>query len=314
MSDPIELRRKILEKQGYRLVGKHSAIKVCHWTKQAIRGKDVCYKKTFYNINSWQCIQATVTLDICNLHCQWCWRDISYKLPPGDYFTDNPKDIVAGFIEEQKKILKGFFGNKDADQTRADESMRPKHVALSLTGDACMYPKLPELVEEFHKNGMTTFIVTNGTFTDMVRKLIEHQPTQLYITMPAPNKKIYIESCKPYSEKTWDNIIDSMKLLKHFKRGVVRLTLANGLNMIYPEQYAEILKDIDFAFLELKSAMPVGYARYRLTSASMPTHNEIKEFARIIAEKADLKLIDEKENSKVVLLMRKDTDERMLMH
>ena len=39
-----ENKKKDLEKQGYRIVGNHSAIKVCHWTKRAIRGEDVCYK------------------------------------------------------------------------------------------------------------------------------------------------------------------------------------------------------------------------------------------------------------------------------
>ena len=37
----IEIRKKDLEKQGYRLVGTHSGIKVCLWCKKAIRGEEV---------------------------------------------------------------------------------------------------------------------------------------------------------------------------------------------------------------------------------------------------------------------------------
>ena len=41
---------KDLEKQGYRVVGRHSGIKVCLWTKKCLRDEDVCYKNTFYGI------------------------------------------------------------------------------------------------------------------------------------------------------------------------------------------------------------------------------------------------------------------------
>jgi len=34
-----EKRKKNLYKQGYRLVGGHSAVKVCMWAKTAIRGE-----------------------------------------------------------------------------------------------------------------------------------------------------------------------------------------------------------------------------------------------------------------------------------
>ena len=33
-----------LEKQQYRLVGHHSAVKVCQWTKNMINGRGGCYK------------------------------------------------------------------------------------------------------------------------------------------------------------------------------------------------------------------------------------------------------------------------------
>jgi tRNA wybutosine-synthesizing protein 1 len=36
--------KKELEKQQYRIVGSHSAVKVCGWTKNFLRGKGGCYK------------------------------------------------------------------------------------------------------------------------------------------------------------------------------------------------------------------------------------------------------------------------------
>jgi len=308
-----EDRKKELMKQGYRLVGNHSAIKTCLWCKKAVRGDDTCYKNTFYNIKSWRCIEASVTLDNCNLRCEWCWRDINYSSLTFEKL-DDPKMIVDGFIQEHKKLLVGFFGAERVNRERLDESMKPKHVALSLTGDACMYPKLPELIDEIHSREMTTFLVTNGTFPRMLEQLLDgHQPTQLYITLPAPDEKTYEEACKPLTPNTWPKIKESLKLLGKFDRSVIRLTLAKGLNMHNADGYAELLKDVDFDWIEFKAAMPVGYARYRLAYQQMPMHTEIKEFAEQLCAKLGAYIVDEKANSRVVLVARQDREDRKLV-
>ena len=304
-------RKRVLEKKGYRIVGNHSSIKVCNYCRTAIRGTDKCYKNKFYGIDSRRCVQASVTLDICNLRCEWCWRDINYK-GVGKKFDDEPKKIINGLVEEQKKILVGFYGNKKIHRNNVDMAMKPKHVALSLSGDACLYKKLPELVGLIHKEGMTSFLVTNGTFPNMVKRLVKHQPTQLYITLPAPDEKTFLEVCRPFDRNAWKKIMKSLKLLKHFNRGTVRLTLYKNINMIKPDKYARILESVGFRFLEVKAAMPVGYAQYRLKYSDMPLHNEIKGFAKKIARLNKLRIIDEKRNSRVVLLMKRDSKDRKL--
>jgi len=304
-------RKKDLEKQGYRLVGKHSAIKTCHWCKKSLKQEGVCYKHTFYDIASWRCIQASVTLDICNLKCQWCWRDVNLDIPKTFVFDDKPRDILDGFIKEQKKALEGFKGNEKVSKRLFNESMDPKHVALSLTGDACLYPKLPNLIKKIKDRNMTSFLVTNGTFTSMLKRLRKEQPTQLYITLPAPNEKIFNEVCKPLGKNLCSNILDSLVLLGDFNRGTVRMTLAKGMNMCNVEEYASLLKDVDFKFLELKGAMPIGDARYRMTVENMPYHSEVKEFAKKIAKLNKLNIVDEKEDSRVVLLMKENKDRKI---
>ncbi len=309
----LDARKKELISQGYRLIGNHSAIKVCHYCKEAIRGKNVCYKNTFYGIKSWQCIQASVTLDFCNLRCEWCWRNIEYNFPKNTEFKDPPDLIIDGFIKAHIEILKGFKGNINANQSRVKESQKPKHVALSLTGDACMYPRLPELIEEIHAKNMTSFLVTNGTFPDMIQKLISHQPTQIYVTLPAPNEEMYNSVCRPFTKDGWQKIMKSLNLLKNFKRSVIRLTLAKEMNMFYPEQYAEIIKDIDFDFLELKAAMPVGPAQYRMTLANMPYHGGIVDFAERIGKITGHKIISEKKDSRVVLMAKKNKERKRFL-
>lgn len=306
-------RIKEMEKQGYRFVGNHSAIKTCLWCKKAVRGEDTCYKNTFYNIKSWRCIEASVSIDICNLRCQWCWRDIAYSKTVYDKL-DDPKEIVDGFIREHKELLMGFWGNSSVDKKRLYEAMEPKHVALSLTGDACLYPKLPELISEIDSRGMTSFLVTNGTLPQMVKKLIGTPLTQLYITLPAPDEETYEKMCDPLLENGWEKIMESLQLLKFFKRSVIRLTVGKEMNMFAPEKYADIIKNVEFDWLEVKAAMPIGFAQYRMTKDNFATHQEIAEFSKKIAELAGLKIIDEKENSRVALLSKEDRIDRKLKY
>jgi tRNA wybutosine-synthesizing protein 1 len=35
---------KSLTKQGYKVIGTHSAVKICRWTKAMLRGRGGCYK------------------------------------------------------------------------------------------------------------------------------------------------------------------------------------------------------------------------------------------------------------------------------
>ncbi|MCX6711580.1 MAG: hypothetical protein NT139_00895 [Candidatus Woesearchaeota archaeon] len=151
---------------------------------------------------------------------------------------------------------------------------------------------------------MTSFLVTNGLKPGMLLKLIKQQPTQLYITLPAYNEKVYKKVCNPLMESGWWQLQKSLRLLKHFNRGTIRLTLYKGINMENAKEYSKLLKNIGFKFLEVKAAFPVGYARHRLKYEDMPKHDEIKNFAKEIKENLDLEFIDEKKESRVVLLAK----------
>lgn len=302
--------KKDLEKQGYRMVGNHSAIKTCLWTKRSIKCEDVCYKNAFYGIKSWRCIQSSISLFNCSNMCKFCWRCLDHTSPKDVKEPDEPKEILEGFIREQKKYLQGFYGNPNTDEKRIKEAMNPKHVAISLAGDGCLYPLLPEFIEEVHSRGMTSFLVTNGLKPEMLKKLLEKniKPTQLYITLAAPNEKVHKETCRPLIKDAWKKLMESLSLLKEFDRGTVRLTLVKDMNFCYPKQYGEILKKTIPKFIELKAGMPVGYAQYRMEYKQMPSHKEIKDFSKEVAKVCGYKIVDEKENSRVVLLMKEDKD------
>lgn len=303
------LRKQELEKQGYRIVGRHSAIKICTWCKKSIRDDGVCYKNTFYGINSWRCIQMSPWF-ACTHRCIFCWRDVRENLVPD--IIDAPKNIVDGCIREQKKILQGFKGNKNCNKDRLTEALNPLHFAISLTGEPCLYPHLPELVNEIHSRGMTTFIVTNGTVPEMLKKLATNQPTQLYMTLPAPDKETYLKTCNPENPGCWDNILESLGLMRNFNRSCLRLTLVKDVNMINPEGYGKLIKEANPTFVELKAYMWVGHSRERLEQGNMPLHEEIVDFAEQVAKAAGWKVIDEKKESRVVLLMKQDNPDRIM--
>lgn len=309
-----EAKRKDLEKQGYRLVGNHSAIKVCLWTKKALRSEDVCYKCTFYGINTHRCVQMTPSLMHCDFRCQWCWRDICSASPSWSGPVDEPEDIVEGCIREHVRYLQGFGGNAKADSKLYEEANRPLHFAISLSGEPTMYPRLGELIRQVHKRNMTTFLVTNGSYPEPLRALInENEPTQLYITLPAPDKETFMRCCSPLIPDGWERIGATLALLEKFScRKTIRMTLAKDLNMVQPESYAEMLKGISADFVELKAYMWVGYSRARLEISNMPLHSEIMEFGKKVSAASGYKIIDEKPESRVVLLMRQDKKDRIM--
>ncbi|MAG91495.1 4-demethylwyosine synthase TYW1 [Candidatus Woesearchaeota archaeon] len=305
----------MLKKQHYEVVGNHTRVKVCHWTKSELRGQGGCYKKKFYGINSHQCIQMTPTF-VCNNACVFCWRDLRYHTQPameGD--IDNPSDIVEGTLEAQRKLLTGFGGNDSTSKEMFEQSKEPQHVAISLDGEPTLYPRLAELIKEYKKKNFSTFVVSNGLMPERIEKLLEEPPTQLYISVDAPNEELFNIIDRPIIKNAWQGLYKTLSILPKIgenTRIVLRFTLIKGMNMIYPEQWAGIIKLSNPMFVEVKAYMWIGMSRERLEQANMPLHNEVNEFAKEIAKHAGYKVIDEHEPSRVVLLMKQDFEGRVM--
>jgi tRNA wybutosine-synthesizing protein 1 len=300
--------KKILIRQQYRLVGKHSAVKICEWTKKSLREEDYCYKQKFYGIKSHLCCQMTPSLNFCSQECTFCWRPQEFNLGYNLNSIDSPSEIIDKSIQAQRKLLSGFGGNEKVNLKKLEQAQNPKMFAISLSGEPTIYSKLGKLINKLHKRNITSFLVSNGTFPENLKKLIgKAEPTQLYITLPAPNKEIYLKTCKPIIKNGWKNIQKSLKLLSKFKCSkVIRLTLVKGINMFYPEKYAEILNKLDVDFIEAKGYVWVGYSRLRLKEENMPLHNEIIKFAKLIEKNSSFKLINEKKESRVGLLEKEN--------
>lgn len=293
-----------LESSGYRFVGSHNhaAAKICHWTKQSILDKGVCYKEKFYGIESHRCLQMAPAVPNCQQKCEFCWRDLSYTQTQWEGEYDDPKTIIDEAVKAQNNLLCGFFGNDKANKEKLEESKTPTNAAISLAGEPMLYPEIDELIAEFNRRNFTTFVVSNGQCVDKLKNL-ENEPYQLYLSLDAPTKKIYNNVCQPQISEGWDNLNQSLDTLASFNsRTCIRTTCVKGRNMTNPEKYAELIKKASPDFVEIKAYMCVGSSRHRLTPDNMPTFDEVKIFAQKIGENCGKKIVNESEVSRVVLL------------
>jgi tRNA wybutosine-synthesizing protein 1 len=180
-----------------------------------------------------------------------------------------------------------------------------RHVALSLTGEPISYPRINEMIDKFHDQDISTFLVTNATFPDQIRDL--HPVTQLYISVDAPTKELLYEVDKPLFEDFWERLQASLNYMaeKTF-RTCIRLTLIKGINMFMPEKYAELIMKGDPDFIEVKSYMWVGASTQRLVRDNMPLHEETVAFTKeLITFLPEYDIVSEHISSRVVMLAKK---------
>jgi tRNA wybutosine-synthesizing protein 1 len=299
-----EIEIKALEKKGYRFAGdlKHAAAKVCHWTKKSLLNEGVCYKEKFYGIESHRCLQMSPSIPFCHQKCSFCWRDISITKTEWDEDFDEPGRIIDDCIDAQRNLLCGFFGNNTADKKKLEESQEPKNAAISLAGEPMLYPRINDLITEFNRRDFTTFLVTNGMTPSKLENL-DKEPTQLYISLDAPNKEVYNDVCQPQITGGWERLNQSLDLLSSFKcRTVLRTTCVKDYNMIDPQEYADIIKRSNPDFIEIKAYMYIGSSRNRLKFENMPSNEDINIFAESIAKLCDRDIINSSFESRVILL------------
>ncbi len=310
--------RKILKKQHYEIVGNHSAVQICRWTKNSLRDQGVCYKEKFYGIKSHLCCQMSPSVMWCPNKCVHCWRAIELtiddQLPEN---IDNPKEIIDGCIKAQRKLLQGFNINKKSKKKQLSkanikkykEAQEPMQFAISLSGEPTLYEKVGDLIEELRKRGKTSFLVTNGLYPEKLEELEKSNqlPTQLYISVNVPNEKMYQSFHRSSKKDAWQKLMKSLEIISKLKnktRTIFRMNLIRDLNMNdkHIKEYSELIKKANPLFVEIKGFMSVGFARQRLGYDRMPTHEEMKSFAQKLAEETGLKILDEHERSRAIVL------------
>ena len=200
--------------------------------------------------------------------------------------------------------MTGYKGNLKANWRKFQEALTPKQVAISLTGEPTLYEPLGELIRAFHQKGLTTFLVSNGTLPGKLSKLSQ-EPTQLYVSVCAPNEQVYKQVCRPEFPEAWAKLNETLGLLQSFRcPTVLRTTLVKELNMNHVDEYARLVEKANPTYIEAKAYMHIGFSNLRLGFERMPMHGEVKDFARQLAVKTGYKVIDEAPESRVVLLSK----------
>jgi Fe-S oxidoreductases len=298
-----------LEKEKYHMIGSHSAYKKCFWTHKALTENQYCYKGKFYGIESHRCVQMTPTSAWCWYRCIHCWRlepeDIGIEWDETRLPTlDDPIFIVEKSIEEHKRAISGYFGREGVDKEMVKQAMTPKHVAISLTGEPTLYSKISELIREYHKRGMTTFLVTSGVRPDVLANL-EEEPTQLFVSLQASSEEKYKIINRSIVPNGWSLFNKTLEILPSFScPTVIRMTMIKGLNMSEEDinGFSRLISKAQPTYIEVKAYMHIGPSRNRLKRDNMPSHQEIKDFATKLAEKLGYNMLSEHVPSRIVLL------------
>jgi len=171
-----------------------------------------------------------------------------------NFKLDDDIKCCIGSRGELELLINRSLTTPDEIMKAHSEAMMPNHAAISLDGEPLLYPKISEYVKEFKDRYMTTFIVTNGTLPKNIEKL-EHLPSQLYITLPAPHEQIYKKICRPMIKNGWNKIMSSLDLLNSLScRSVIRLTAIKNLNFNenLVENYFRLVEKANPNFFEIK--------------------------------------------------------------
>ncbi len=298
--------RQTLIRQHYRVYRDHAAVKLCGWIKESLLHGRHCYKQDFYGIMTHRCLQMTPAINECTHMCPFCWRTEGHDYPVTEWAE--PKEMLDALIEYHRFLLSGFKGDPRCDPKMFEEAMNPNQVACSLAGEPTEYPYLSEFFRECRSRGMTVFLVTNGTNQERIAAL-DTLPSQLYVTVAAPDRETYARACRPKVSDGWERIMETLALMPSLEtRTVIRHTLVQGINMFRPEDYAKIDKTADPDLVEPKGYVFVGGSRQRLTVDAMPSFEAVKDFSARLGEELGMSLLREKKDSRVALLGYEGTE------
>ncbi|XP_039770464.1 S-adenosyl-L-methionine-dependent tRNA 4-demethylwyosine synthase TYW1 [Ornithorhynchus anatinus] len=295
--------RDALTKQGYRLLGSHSGVKLCRWTKAMLRGRGGCYKHTFYGIESHRCMETTPSLACAN-KCVFCWRH--HANPVGTRWRwrmDRPETILQEAIESHQSMIRQFKGVPGVRADRFAEGMAVKHCALSLVGEPIMYPEINRFLQLLHQRGISSFLVTNAQFPAEIRTL--GPVTQLYVSVDAGTEAALKRVDRPLFKDFWRRFLDSLRALAAKpQRTVYRLTLVKAWNVDELRAYADLVSLGEPDFIEVKGVTYCGESSASsLTMANVPWHEEVLHFVRELASLLpNYDIASEHEHSNCLLL------------
>ncbi|KAG7196095.1 uncharacterized protein KQ657_000107 [Scheffersomyces spartinae] len=288
---------KSLTKQGYTIVGSHSGVKICRWTKSALRGRGSCYKFAFYGIRSHLCMETTPSL-ACSNKCVFCWRHGTNPVAKSNWRweVDQPEVVLEGALEGHYKKIKQLRGVPGVQLDRFQEAFTVKHCALSLVGEPIFYPHINEFVLMLHAKHISSFLVCNAQHPDHLAKL--SKVTQLYVSIDAPTKTDLKKVDRPLNSDFWERLmlcLDILRTVQRHQRTVFRLTLVKGFNMNDIESYADMVERACPSQIEIKGATFCGSSSANgnpLTMQNIPFYDECRLFVEDLCKELQSRGLD----------------------
>ncbi|KAI1377657.1 radical SAM superfamily-domain-containing protein [Hypoxylon crocopeplum] len=279
-----------LTKQGYTIVGSHSGVKICRWTKSALRGRGSCYKFSFYGIASHQCMETTPSLS-CSNKCVFCWRHGTNPVGTTWRWVVDPPEMIFNGVKaghyQKIKMLRGIPGVR---AERFAEAMRIRHCALSLVGEPIFYPHINEFLALLHGERISSFLVCNAQHPEQLAAL--KAVTQLYVSIDASNRESLRKIDRPLHRDFWERFqrcLDILREKRFRQRTVFRLTLVKGFNVDDEvDGYADLVERGLPCFVEIKGVTYCGTsssAGAGLSMANVPFYAEVTEFVTALDKK-----------------------------
>lgn len=277
---------KNLTKQGYKIVGSHSGVKICRWTKNELRGRGSCYKKSLFNIASSRCMELTPSL-ACSSKCVFCWRHGTNPVSKNwRWDVDQPEYILENALQSHYSMIKQMRGVPGVIAERFALAFQVRHCALSLVGEPIMYPYINRFVELLHAKGITSFLVCNAQHPEALENL--GKVTQLYVSIDAPTQQDLKKVDRPLFKDYWQRMLQCLEILKttqSHQRTVYRLTLVKSFNMSDISSYADLVEKGLPSFIEVKGATFSGSSDGNgnpLTMQNIPYYEECVNFVRAL--------------------------------
>ncbi|RGP64895.1 hypothetical protein FSPOR_7641 [Fusarium sporotrichioides] len=281
---------KALTKQGYAIVGSHSGVKTCRWTKSALRGRGSCYKWSFYGIASHQCMETTPSLS-CSNKCVFCWRHGTNPVGTTWRWVVDPPDLIFdGVKTNHYKKIKMLRGMPGVRAERFAEAMQIRHCALSLVGEPIFYPYINEFLGMLHAERISSFLVCNAQHPDQLADL--KAVTQLYVSIDAADKESLRRIDRPLHRDFWERFnrcLDILREKRFSHRTVFRLTLVKGFNVEEEaEGYARLVEQGLPCFVEVKGVTYCGTSTSSnagLSMSNVPFYWEVCDFVKALEKR-----------------------------
>ena len=109
--------------------------------------------------------------------------------------ADSPDKIINQCIKNQLKMIIGFKGNKNIDWKKYEEAQKPKHFAISLSGEPTIYPFIKEAISYAREKGIKEIEIQSNCLVladlNKAKELQQAGQTGIFVTIHSDKEEIF---------------------------------------------------------------------------------------------------------------------------